>query len=113
MKSLIAQRRLVAEGRVATPRIVPALDVVKQRPAGRGRGREPLAVEQFAFQRREEALAEGIVVGVSDRPHRGPHTEGQTTLPVGDGGVLTAVIRMMDDALGPPLRQSHIQRGEH
>jgi hypothetical protein len=32
-------------------------------------GLEPAPVEKLAFQRGEEALAHGIVVGVSDRAH--------------------------------------------
>jgi hypothetical protein len=85
---LVTEERLVAEGRMTPVRIVPALDEVEEGPAGLGRGPKALSVEQFAFQGREEALAQGIVVGVTDRAHRRPDPEGQTDLPVGDGGVL-------------------------
>ena len=78
--------------------IVPALDEVEERPARLGRGPEALSVEQFAFHGGKEAFAQGIVVGVADGAHRGPDPERQAPLPVGDGGVLTAVIRMMNDA---------------
>ena len=54
-----------------------------------------------------------IVVGVADRPHRRPDAERQAALPVGDGRVLTPMIRMMDDAVGAALLQGHVQRGQH
>src|SRR5262245_50256735 len=97
VKTLVAQGRFVAEGRVAPLRVVPAFDVIEQGPAGVGRRPEPLAVEQLTFQRREETLAQGIVIRIADGAHRWSDTIGQAPLAVGDGGVLTAVIRMMDD----------------
>src|SRR5215831_7990853 len=108
MKTLVAYRRLVPERRVAPARLVPALDVVEQRAACLGGRAEPLAIEQLALERREEAFAEGIVVGVADRAHRRSETEGHTALPIGDGGVLAAMIGMVNDAVGPALRQGHI-----
>ena len=32
---------------------------------------EPAALEQFAFEGREEALAHGVVIGITDRPIEG------------------------------------------
>ena len=73
-----------------------------------GRGPETPPIEQLALQGREEALAPRIVVGVADRPHRRPDAERQAALPVGDGRVLTTMIRMVDDAVGTALFQGHV-----
>src|SRR5215213_4813589 len=54
-------------------RIVPALNVAKNRRLGFGLRCKPPPGQQFAFQRGKEALAHGVVVGIANRPHRGPH----------------------------------------
>src|SRR5262249_58737512 len=46
------------------------------------------AVEEFAFERREDALAQGIVVGIADGPHGGPDAHLAAALPEGDRRVL-------------------------
>ena len=45
-------------------RVVPALDKAEAGHSCLGLGCEPATVEQLAFERREEALAHGVVVGV-------------------------------------------------
>jgi hypothetical protein len=67
MNSLVGEGRLVAERRVAPPRVVPAFDVLEELAPRLGRRPEGLAVEQLTLEGREEALAQGIVVGVADR----------------------------------------------
>ncbi len=52
-------------------RVVPALDEVEDRQASLGLGGEPLAIEQLALERGEEALAQGVVVGIP--PRRSPN----------------------------------------
>ena len=47
-------------------RVVPALDVAEERQAGLGLGLEGVPVEQLALEAGEEALAQGVVVGVAD-----------------------------------------------
>src|SRR5262245_50391388 len=113
MPTLVMQRRFVAEGRVAPPGVVPALDVVEQRAAGVGRRAESLAVQQLTLERREETLAQGIVIRIPDGAHRGPHAEVETTLAVGDGRVLAAMIGMMDDLVRAPLLQGHVERNQY
>ena len=54
---LIAEGRLVVQGGVATVRVVPPFDEVEDGEAGLDLGREPAAVEEFALEGREEALA--------------------------------------------------------
>src|SRR5262245_13707397 len=104
MKTLVAHGRLVAERRVPPARVVPTVDVVEQRAASLGGRAEPRAIEQLTLERGKEALAEGVVVGVAHRAHRQTDAEGQAALPVGDSGVLAAVIGLVDDAVGPALR---------
>ena len=55
-------------------RVVEALEVAEEGHAGLRPGVEAPAGEEFAFQGREEALGHGVVVGVTDRAHRRPHT---------------------------------------
>lgn len=51
-------------------RIVPALDEVEDGSARLHPGAEPLAIEQLALERGEEALAEGVIVRVAHAAHR-------------------------------------------
>lgn len=55
---------LVAESGVEAPRGVPPLDEVEDREAGLVASPEGVAVDELAFQPRDEALAEGAVVGI-------------------------------------------------
>src|SRR5690349_224380 len=59
---------------MAASRIVPSLDVAEDRHSGLGLRGELAACQQLAFQCGEEALAHGVVVGVTDRPHGWAHT---------------------------------------
>src|SRR5215472_16151526 len=58
---------------MATSGIVPPLDVAEDRHPGLGLRCEPVACQQLAFQCGEEALAHGVVVGVTDRSHGWAH----------------------------------------
>src|SRR5262245_62671335 len=62
MQTLVTDRRLVRERRVAPAWVVPALDVVEQRAARLGGRAESLAIEQLPFKGGEAAFAQGIVV---------------------------------------------------
>src|ERR1700739_4909650 len=55
-------------------RIVEALDEGEPCASRLGLRLEPAAIEQFAFEGREEAFAHGVVIGIADRTHRGSHT---------------------------------------
>ena len=58
---------------MATPRVVPALDVSEHGEPRFGLGLEGGPIEQLAFEAGEEALGHGVVVGVADAAHRRPH----------------------------------------
>src|SRR6202158_1070943 len=98
---------------VTPTRIVEALDELEDGDARFGLGLEATPIEQLAFERGEEALRHGVVVGVSDRPHRGANTRLPTSFAELDRGVLRAMIRMVDHAARPPLPQRHIEGVEH
>ena len=77
-----------------------------------GRCREPLPIEQLALKRREEALAERVVVGIAHRAHRGPDAGLATAEPEGDRRVLATLVRVMDDVGGLTLLDGHVQGGQ-
>ena len=85
---LIAQRRLVVQSRVPPVRVAPPLEEVEDRDPRLSRGREAPAVEELAFEGREEALRHRVVVGVAHRPHRGADPGGLTAEAESEGGVL-------------------------
>ena len=55
---------------MAAGRVVEALDPGEHRPGERGPGRPGVAVEQFALERREERLGDGVIQRVADGAHR-------------------------------------------
>src|SRR3990172_6919289 len=113
MDPLKLVRRTVAERRGTPMRGVPALDPLEHDRLRLGRRREPLAVEQLALERREEALRHGIVVRVAHRPHRGPDSRCLAAKPERNRRVLGALIRVMDHALRPALPERHVERLSH
>src|SRR5690348_17568965 len=74
---------------------------------------EPAALEQFAFEGREEALAQGVVIGIADRTHRGSHTGLTTAVAELDRGVLRTLVGVVDHAPGSPCHERHVQSIEH
>jgi hypothetical protein len=103
----------IVQGRVSTMGVVPCLDGLEDGHAGLGRGLEPAAIQQLALQGDEEGLGHGVVIAIPDRAHRGAYPGGLTAVSEGDGGVLTALIGVVDDLLWPALGESHLQRIEH
>jgi hypothetical protein len=85
---------------MAALRVVPALDEVEDGHPGLGLGAEAVAVEQLALERREEALAQGIVVAVAYRAHRRPHTRLLTAEALG-----RAEAECLEDAEARALRR--------
>src|SRR5262249_40746027 len=67
---LVVDRGLVPERGVPTMRVVPPLEILEDDEPRFGLRLEATAVEELAFERRKEALAEGIVVRVADGSHR-------------------------------------------
>src|SRR5271169_5722211 len=55
-------------------RVIPTLDVAKAGHLRLGLRCEPATAEQLGLEGGEEALGHGVVVGVTDRPHRWSNT---------------------------------------
>src|SRR5205085_2589061 len=97
---------------MAASRIVPSLDVAEDRHSGLGLRGEPAACQQLAFQCGEEALAHGVVVGVTDRPHGWAHTRLPTAAAERQRRILTTLIAVVDDVarLTPTIPAVRISR---
>jgi hypothetical protein len=67
-----------------------SFDEVEDGETGLSLRREGLAIERLTLERREEALAERVVVGIADAAHRGPNAAAVTALPEGERCALTA-----------------------
>ena len=83
--------------------IIPALDELKYGQAGLGLCAEGFSIEQFTFQGGKEALTQSVVEAVADRAHRRAQVGFPAAMAEGQGGILTALIRVMDDAFWAPL----------
>src|ERR1700687_187409 len=68
--------------------IVEALDEFEDGHARFGLVLEATPIKQLAFERGEEALRHRVVVGISDRPHRGANTRLPTSFAELDRGIL-------------------------
>ena len=78
-----------------------------------GRGAQRRPIEELALKRGEEALAQRVVIAVSDRSHRGPYAGVATPLAEGERRILTSLIRVMDDGSRLPLLYGHVEGREH
>ena len=94
-------------------RIVPTFDEFKHGLACLCLVVEGAAIEQFAFQSGEEALAEGIVETIPDRAHRRTNPGFSTALAERQGSVLAALIGVVDDIVWVPLVDRHAQGIHH
>src|SRR5438094_851281 len=97
---------------MSTPRVVPAFDEVEDGAARVGLGAEAFAIEQLALERREEALAHGVVVGIAHTAHRRPDAGLATAPAEGERRVLAALIRVMNHLGRSALRDGHVERGQ-
>ena len=91
---------------MAAPAVVERLDEVEHRQARRVPGPEGAALDQLALERREEALAQGVIVAVTDGTHRQRHVRLPAALAEGDRRVLRAVIAVVDDRVRGQLRMN-------
>src|SRR2546425_1279310 len=97
---------------MSTPWVVPAFDEVEDGEARVGLRAEAFAIEQLALERRDEALAQGVVVGIAHTAHRRPDAGLATAPAVGERGVLAALIRVMNHLGRSALRDGHVERGQ-
>ena len=80
-----------------SPGVVEALDEAEDFTLGFGRRPERPPVEEFALERREEALAHRVVGRVANRAHRLHDARLPAPLTERQRRVLRASVRMMDD----------------
>ena len=110
MELLEVDGRHLAERGVTSAWVVEALDEVEDGHLRLGLGLEAVPVEELTLEGREEALAQGVVVGVTDRAHRGSHTDFLASEPERDRRVLSALIGVVDHPLGSALIDGHVHR---
>jgi len=103
---------MIADTGVSTLRVVPALDEFEDGHPSLGQSAETAAVDEFAFERGEEALTQGIVEAVSNRAHGGAHAHLSAAPAEGNRGVLAALVGVMDYPFRLTLPQGHVQRIE-
>ena len=89
--------------------VIPAFDELEHRPTRLFLRAEGATVQQFTLQCGEEALAQRIVVAVSNRSHRRPDTRFPAAIAEGDRGVLAALIGVVDHPRWAPLPDCHPQ----
>ena len=91
-------------------RMVPSLDKLKDRQAGFGLRLAMPSIEQFTFERGEEALTEGVVETVAGRAHRGADASFFTPGAEGDRGGLRSLIAVVNPRVRLALHKRHVQR---
>ena len=101
--------RGIPKGRVPSPGVVEARDVLELGESGVGPGSKALAMEQFAFQAGEEALAQGIVVAVTYRTHRGSDRGLPALIADGHLGVLQSLAAVVDHRVGSVHSKGHAE----
>src|ERR1700747_1510251 len=94
---------------MAASGIVPALDVAEDRHPGLGLRWEPVARQQLTFQGCEEALAHGVVVGVTDRSHGWAHAGFPAAAAERQRCILGALVSVVDDIARLALTDRHLQ----
>src|SRR3984893_6437241 len=99
----------MADAGMATSGIVPPLDVAEDRHPGLGLRYEPAACQQLAFQCGEEALAHGVVVGVTDRSHGRAHAGFAAAAAERQRCILGALVAVVDDIARLALTDRHLQ----
>src|SRR5262249_24559955 len=100
--------RHAPECRMASPRVVPTLDIREGRHRRLGFRSEAAPIDELALETGEEALGHCVVVGVSDASHRGSHAHLAATLAERDAGVLATLVAVMDDVGRSSLRDRHV-----
>ena len=109
-----ADGRAIAQGGVKPDRIVPGFEEAEAGDSRLGLGGEAATIQQLAFERGEETLAHGVVVGVADRPHRRAHAGLFAPMAERQRGILAALVAVMDHlARGPALSDRRLQGVEH
>ena len=76
-------------------------------------GGKPASAEKLSLERGKEALGHRIVIGIAGRPRRWAHARRAASFSERNGGVLAALVTVMNDVLGPPLTDGHFHGVQH
>src|SRR5262245_27512352 len=112
-RALDSYARPIGECGMATPKVVPAFHEAEDDKASFDLRAEAVPIEELALERREEALAQSVVVRVTDAAHRWSNARLRTALAEGDRRVLAALVGVTNHVRRPALPHGHVQRGEH
>src|SRR5437773_4254248 len=114
MTRLVPRGTAVAEEGMPPPLVVEPLDVVEHIPPRLGPRAIGAMVDQLGLERLEEALDHRVVPAVAPPAHAGPDPVAREERLIGRAGILTALIRVVQQPpRRPPLRHGHAQGGEH
>ena len=91
-------------------RVVPTLYPLEDRHPRLRLAPEPPTAEHLALQRGKEALGHRVIVGVTDRAHRGHDAGFLAALAEGVARILRSAVRVMNDPTGLTLGHRHLQR---
>ena len=109
MQFFISYRRMVGDGRMPAMRIIPPFNVGEDSQACFLMCMERPAIDQLTFKGGEEALAQGVVIAVASRAHRGTYACFTATLTKCYRGILRALVRVVDHVFGTALVKCHVQ----
>src|SRR4051794_10721422 len=102
----VANGRAIPQGGVPPGGIVEAFDEAKAGHACLDLRGKTAALEQFAFEGGKEALAQGVIVGVPDRAHRGPDAGFLAALAESQRGILLG-FKWSSQRLPEPIVTTH------
>ncbi len=93
--------------------VVPTLNKTEKGDASLGLRAEGIAIHEFTFQGGKETFAPGVVKAIAGRAHRRAYPSCLTALAKGDGGVLAALVGMMNHVLRSTLSQGPMEGIQH
>ena len=93
--------------------VVPTLDPGKDRQARLGLGLPATPGNELALQTGKEALCHGVVIGISNRSHRGAHPHLLASVAKRNAGVPATLVRVVNHRLGLSGHQGHVERQNH
>src|SRR6185437_5653465 len=110
---LILARGNVSQRRMATTRIVPALQPSEDLAARFLARSKVIPIQHLGLQAGKEGFHHCVVETVADTAHRTGDPELETAVREGDRRIFGTVVRMVDHPLGVTLLESHLQRLEY
>ena len=90
------RRRAIIQSAVSATRVIEGFDVVKDHQFGDRFSWRNRVAEAFGFQRGDEALSQGVVIGISFATHAWSDAPGPQAMLEGIGGVLASSITVVD-----------------